>query len=829
MKTMPQQIGKKMKKVIYASNTKEVSALELEARKLAYNAALEAIVMLENDGVLPLKETKIALFGAGAKQTIKGGLGSGEVNERYSVSIYSGLLNNGFQITTEAWIDDYEQEYQNNLAVYNHLSMNPFTIFNDTFDQFDYPVGRLIREDDVDTNTNVAIYVASRQTTEGKDKKLDKNEYSLKDTEIENIKFLKEHYEKVILVINSGVAMDLTSIDDCFPNAILYVAGLGCEGGNALASILKGEASPSAKLTSTWPYKYSDIPFGDEYSYLNGVIDKEYYKEDIYVGYRYFDTFKKDVRYGFGYGLSYTSFSHSYTNFQVNGSIVSYDCLVKNVGNIAGKDVIEAYISMPGGELKKEYRRLISFGKTRCLAPGEEEIIHISFDLKDASSFMTSMASYVLEKGLYLIWSGDSLNTSKIIFGVELDRTYYPYKVANLVKLEEKMDLLEPASDNQYDIDNNLVILKASGIEEVEVSYDLPKIGASLKAKTLVEGLSTSEKIDLCVGMGIKGMLDTDGIYTPGAVGKTTTKLFNKGIINVNLCDGPAGLRILQESALNKRGKLKFVEGNYPTSILHRIPKWLRRPFMEGKKDNHLYQYATAYPVGICLAQSFNKDLCKQIGKMISKEMTKYGITYFLGPALNIHRNPLCGRNFEYYSEDPLVSGMIASSIASGVLEIEGNYPTIKHFACNNTEENRQHSNSIVSERALREIYLKGFEKCIRDTKTSTLMSSYNIINGEYAGNRYDLNMQILRCEWGFRGIVMSDWFETGKGRASAARALASGVDLIMPGSKWDKKDIKQGLKKGSVAISDLNRACLMICEQIITSKVYKDYEESND
>ena len=818
-----------MKQTIYASKTKDITSLELENRHIAYIAASEAIVLLKNDGILPLKEEKLALFGSGARKTIKGGTGSGEVNERYSVSIYSGLLNRGFVVTSNKWLDDYDLEYKEALDLFNSLRFNPFRIFNDATEQFSYPFGREITEDDVDENTKVAIYVASRQAGEGKDKRLDNGDYHLVDIEVKNLEFLKSHFKAVILVINSGSGMDLSNIEHLDLNAILYVNGLGEEGGNAFADVIKGDISPSARLTSTWPNSYKDIHSGAEYSHLNGDLSKEEYKEDIYVGYRYFDTFKVRPRFSFGYGLSYSEFKYEYSNFKINKEEISFDCKVTNIGNFKAKEVVQCYISMPKGEIKKEYRRLISFKKTKALEASEAEILHFSFDIRDAASYLESNASYVLEKGLYLIWAGPSLDLSKIIYGVNIDKTYYPYKLANLVKCDYEIDLLKPDFDNEYDIPTNLEILNIKDIEEVEINYDDFRYKISEEAKELVNNLNTKEKIDLIVGMGIKGMVDASGIYTPGAVGKTTTRLFHKGIINLNLCDGPAGLRILRESALNKKGKQKMLMGSFPVGMMNRLPKWLVAPFLAKDKHKHLFQFATAFPVGTSLAQTFNEDLCYEVGCAISKEMALYGITYFLGPALNIHRNPLCGRNFEYYSEDPLVSGRIAKSIVKGITSIDGNYSTIKHFACNSTEDNRQYSNSILSERALREIYLKGFEICVKEAKVDALMSSYNIINGIYAGNRYDLNTSILRCEWGYQGIVMTDWFETGKDRANDAIAIASGIDLIMPGNNYAKKTIKKGLKKGQVSIKDLDRAASLIIDEMLNSKVYRDLRGKND
>ena len=818
-----------MNRYIYAKSNNDISKLEYDNRKIAFLAASEAIVLLKNDGSLPLKQRSVALFGAGARKTIKGGTGSGEVNERYYVSLYSGLLNYGFKITSNKWLDEYDEEFENALSVYNHIKMNPFTIFNDLFEQFSYPFGKQITKESYSGEANIAIYIVARQAGEGADKSLDNNDYHLSREEVANLKYLKENFKQVILIINSGSGMDLSEVDDLNLNAIIFAPGLGCEGGNALSAILAGDIAPSGHLSSTWPLSYKDIPFGDEYSYLNNNPGLELYKEGIYVGYRYFDTFKVNVRYPFGYGLSYTDFSYHSTNYRIDNDIVSFDCIVKNIGNFPGKDVIQIYASMPNGLLTKEYKRLVAFYKTSTLAPNEEEVIHVSFDVKDCASFLESEASFVLEKGKYYIWLARNVNDAKIIYAFNLDKDYYPVKCKNLVKCCQDLELLNPDFGNEYKDINDVECIDINNIEENIIKYDKYQMTATEDEKKILDSLSIKEKASLCVGMGALGMIDTKGVYVPGAVGKTTTSLFKKGLINVNLCDGPAGLRILKESALTKGGKLKMTEGNYVTSAMQRFPRWLLRMFLAKKKDDMLYQYVTSFPVGIALAQTFNKDLCYEIGHAVSLEMSEYGITYWLAPALNIHKNPLCGRNFEYFSEDPYLSGMMAKYINDGVTSINGNYATIKHFVCNNSETNRQHANSVLSERALREIYLKGFEICVKNSDVYALMSSYNLINGKYAGNRYDLNTDILRNEWGYKGLIMTDWYETGKDKADDVDAIKAGVDLIMPGTKKAKKAIIKKVKNSTLSMDDLDRACILNIRLILNSKVNKDLGNNND
>ena len=338
----------------------------------------------------------------------------------------------------------------------------------------------------------------------------------------------------------------------------------------------------------------------------------------------------------------------------------------------------------------------------------------------------------------------------------------------------------------------------------------------------IMKKLSPKDMIDICTGTGVPGTFKATGITTPGAVGRTTDRFFRKGLVNVNLADGPAGLRVLRRSAIRGR-HLKMVD--YLMAFVQYLPSWILRFIMaDPKKDTVLYQYCTAFPVGTSLAQTWNTDLCEEVGRAISEEMSEFKVTYWLAPGMNIHRNPLCGRNFEYYSEDPLLSGKIAAALTRGVQETEGNYVTIKHFACNNQEDNRTHSDSVLSERALREIYLRGFEICVREAGAKAVMTSYNLINGTYAPNRADLLTDVLRNEWGFEGIVMTDWSSTHKGQARNDLAISAGNDMIMPGGKEYTKTLRKALKKGTLKQEELETACSHIVEQILCSKVSKDY-----
>lgn len=800
--------------------------LEIKNRKLAYEAACEGIVLLKNDGVLPLKDRHVALYGAGASRTIKGGLGSGEVNERYSVSILEGLENNGFIIKNKKWINDYEVYYNKTREVWRATIKKQLTFFKIITGNLDgvqttlvYDNGRAVSEEDcVDTESDTAIYVVARQSGEGEDRKIDKGENDLQKEELQSLRLLKKHFKNVILIINSGCSINLNTIDSLDLNAIIFFGQQGEEGGNALASILLGERCPCGKLTTTWAENYDDIPYAQEYSYLKGNTGNEYYKESIYVGYRYFDSFKKAVRYPFGFGLSYTEFEQKFVSLKLNKTQAEVEVKVTNVGNVAGKEVVQLYVSLPQGRLGKEYQRLATFEKTQLLQPKQSETIKLVFDITSLTSYDTQSASYILEAGNYIIRIGNSSRNTNEVAILHLGKETVVSKHDNIcptIKTFERLvcNLQDEQPDVPvYEIDAENIVCEKTAYKKCT------QVNDSTVAK-IVNGLSLKELAKVVCGAGY---MEFPIHYVPGYTGLTTTRLYKKGVPNATLSDGPAGIRLPKRSALTKKGGVKMYD--YQFEFLEFMPKLLKA-FIVGneKKDRLLYQYCTAIPVAICIAQTWNKQLIKDIGRGIGEEMEKYGVTYWLAPALNIIRNPLCGRNFEYYSEDPVLSGTIAASIINGVNTIKGKYPTIKHFACNNQEDNRQYTSSNVDERALREIYLKGFEIVIKQVKKTAVMSSYNLVNGVYAANSYDLLTKILRNEWGFDGVVMSDWYSTKDSCASTDKAIAAGNDLIMPGGKEYVKKIVKAVKNGSLSIEDLKISASRVLKDILSADILSE------
>ena len=821
-----------MKLLTKASYSSEVTQRERENLQIAYQAACEGMVLLKNDGVLPFQTKKVALYGPGASMTIKGGTGSGEVNERHSVTILEGLQNRGYEITTLPWIEDFERAYAEAEEAYkiekkkrvNFLKFG--SIMNMLFDNFRAPVGRAITQEDVTaSDTDSCIYVLSRQAGEGRDRRAEKGDMFLTDEEVKAISFCAAHYPKFLLVINCGSSVDMSFAQE-IPgiNAVLYFCQLGTEGGNAFADVLSGAVSPSGKLSDTWAKQYSDLPFAQEYSYLNGNLDEEYYKEGIFVGYRYFDSFGVEPAYPFGFGLSYTDFSIKSAGIGAQGSKITVHASVTNTGaTYSGKEVVQLYVSAPNGKLHKEYQSLAAFAKTGVLLPGTHETVELSFDLRSLASYREADACYVLEPGQYILRLGNSSRNTMVIGALSLTEEILVSRHRNICPVKESIGELVSEAYHFEAVADNLphIAMDAAAFETVAYTYETPEICSDKRVQTFLNTLSLEEMVDIVVGIGMFG--GETRFNLPGSVGNTTSKFWDRGLVNVALCDGPAGLRIQKRSTVDKKGKVKPVD--LALSIFEAFPDFVKnRMTGNPEKDTVLYQYTTAFPVANALAQTWNAGLMYEIGTAIYREMKEYGCTFWLAPAINIHRNPLCGRNFEYFSEDPRLSGNMAAAITRGIQQEVGFYVTVKHFACNNQEDNRNGVSSNLTERALREIYLKGFEICVRDGGAKGIMTSYNKINGVYASNCHDICTKALRNEWGFDGVVMTDWFSTNKGQANNALAMQSGNDLIMPGGGSFKKEILKGVKTGLISEADVRRCCANVVKAILNSATQREY-----
>ena len=779
-----------MRNNLFGTLSPEPSELELRNRALARRAAAEGFVLLKNQGgALPLVSKKIALYGMGARKTVKGGLGSGSVEERYSVNIEDGLKNAGYEITTA------------HSFVYR------------------FPSGRAITAEDVaESDTDTAIYVLMRQAGECNDRRLEQGDYYITDTERENLKTVATAYAHTILVINVGGHIDLAFLDEIvgIDAVVLFVQG-GEEGGNALADVLSGKVNFSGKLADTIPLRFEDIPFGDEFSYLNGNLDNEYYKEGIYVGYRYFDSFRKPVRYPFGFGLSYTRFELTAGTAALEGTSVKLPVTVTNTGDCSGKEVVQLYLSAPQGGRHREYQRLAAFAKTEELQPGASQTVELTFPLADGASYDKTRAAWVLDKGAYALRVGNSSRDTAIAAAVELPAPVVVRQCRSCCAPTDELPAFVPETAPAWDIPAGVPVLTADSAAFVTetVDYAEPQVTETAQEKAVLDGLTVEEQAWLLQGGALRnppaGALDI-----PGAGGKTATALLDKGIRNVVFSDGPAGVNICRKVKVLPDGRFAAAEvpERYNWGMLAKgMAAQIAR--LEGEM---VYRYATAWPVEMLLAQSWNTLLLEEIGSAVGEELRAFGVTVWLAPGMNIHRNPLGGRAFEYYSEDPVLTGKMAAALTRGVQSRPGVGVSVKHFCCNNSEDNRNGISANVSERALREIYLTGFEIAVREAQPWTVMSSYNQLNHVYTANRHDLLTDILRCEWGFEGVVMTDWGSTNEKAGAPENCAPAGNDLIMPGSDFDRRRVLEALADGRLTPAQVRRSACRVLRLMLAA-----------
>ena len=809
----------------YGVLSAEPSELELENRALARAAAAEGFVLLKNEGALPLTSDKVALYGMGARKTVKGGLGSGSVEERYSVNIEDGLKNAGLEVTTQSWLDDYDAQYSEEYAAYHDMVedeikdlTNPMQIIPVAHSYvFRYPSGRLITADDVrESDTDTALYVIMRQAGEGNDRKLEAGDYYITETERKNLEIVAREYAHTVLIINVGGHIDLSFMDEIagIDAVLLFVQG-GEEGGNALADVLTGKMNFSGKLADTIPMKYEDIPFGDEFSYLSGDLDNAYYKEGIYVGYRYFDSFGVPVRYPFGFGLSYTQFDIETKSVTAEGSKVTASVCVTNTGDCAGKEVVQLYVSAPAGKQAREYQSLAAFSKTCELEPGKSQTLELSFDLADCAAYREEYACWYLDEGSYILRIGNSSRDTRPAAVIELDNTVVTLICRNCCTPSDELPVFVPetAASSGCLCDVPKITVSAKSFTTRTVDYTEPAVRETEQEKAILDSLSLDEMCELLKGGDLQR--SPEGSFEiHGAAGKTATTLMDKGLMDIIMSDGPAGVNVVDEVYTLPGGK--FV----PAKVPERYNWGMLGKGMAAKlgqiKAPKVYRYATAWPVEMLLAQTWNAPLLEQIGKAVAGEMQAFGVSVWLSPGMNIHRNPLGGRTFEYYSEDPVLSGKIAASLTRGVQSVGGSQACVKHFCCNNIEDNRNGMSVNISERALREIYLKGFEIAVKESKPKTLMTSYNQVNHVYTANSHDLLTDILRCEWGFDGLVMTDWNSCNEKAGRSELCPVAGNDIIMPGSDHDKKCLLEALGNGTVSAGQVRTCASRVLRMIL-------------
>ncbi len=723
----------------------------------------EAIVLLENDGTLPLKkEESVAVFGRVQKDWFYVGYGSGgDVHPPYEVSLFEGLKNQGISFDEELQ-KIYEDWCNEPEHVADHGWWGHWPYFHPEMSLEESVVKKAAGKNDV------AIIVIGRAAGEDRENVLEPGSYYLTDIEKDMLQKVTTCFEKTILIMDCGSIMDLSFVEEYNISAVVFAWQLGQESGNAIASVLSGETNPSGKLVDTIAKKYEDYPSA---AYFGG---KEFnnYNEDIFVGYRYFETFAKDkVLYPFGFGLSYTSFDIMPISLVYNENTTNITVKVKNTGLVSGKEVVQVYCSQPEGVLRKAERVLVAFDKTKVLLPGEEEILEFSIEDKMLASFDDEgdtgfSYAFVLEAGQYDFYVGNSVRGDINCGQVQINETHLVEQCQSACSIASKIDLKERILE---DLPKEIPFSGNKGILLSDVK------SGKHTMEEFVAQLSDKELADLTRGEGsMNSPLGVSG--NAGAFGGITEDLRSKGIPAIITADGPAGLRI-------KR-------------------------------------YTSLLPCGTAIACTWNTKLVESMFEKEGEETVHFNVDVILSPGMNIHRNPLCGRNFEYYSEDPIISGKMAAAAVRGIQK-GGASACPKHFACNNQEYNRNQNDSRVSERALREIYLRNFEICVKEANPQNIMTSYNKINGVWSHYNYDLVTTVLRKEWGFKGNIVTDWWmrkssspEFPQLKDNAYRVRAQ-VDVLMPGNMsftkkgyvYDKKQLKTLGKKNGLTRGELQRS----------------------
>ena len=719
--------------------------------QLSKEAAKEGMVLLKNENhLLPLAEgTRIALFGKGSFDYVKGGGGSGDVMVSYVHNLYDGL-----------------KMQKNAVQIYE-----PLSAFYKADIQHQYEKGAV-----------PGMTVEPELTAELAD-----GAKAFADVAL--VVMLKERFKNIAVVLNIGGVIDLSWIknDDQIGAALLGWQG-GMEGGLAMAELLTGKGNPSGKLVDTFAASADDYPstanFHESFDYVN-------YTEDIYVGYRYFETIpgaQEKVVYPFGYGLSYTTFTLDTTAMWETEDQIFAEVQVTNTGDMAGKEVVQLYFEAPQGILKKPSRQLAAFAKTRLLQPGETQLIRLAFAKADMASYddlgKIQKSAYILEKGTYKFFIGTSVrDTKEGIQTMELAENVITRQfAAHMVPSSLKERMLSDGTFEELP-QTKCNDMNACVFEKMEPGTEeglKPGVRGCARG-ALFDNYGKKQFIDVAEGKlsldeFMAQLSDDDLIHLLG--GQPNTGVANTfgfgnlpdyGVPSIMTADGPAGLRISGDCVIN----------------------------------------TTAWPCATLLACTWNPALVQQVGQAGAKEVKENNIAIWLTPAVNIHRNPLCGRNFEYYSEDPLIAGKMGAAMVKGI-QSQHIGASVKHFAANNKETNRKHCDSRVSERALREIYLKSFEIIVKESQPWTIMSSYNAINGHRASENHELLEDILRGEWGFEGMVTTDWWTRGE----HYKEIKAGNDVKM-GTGFPER-VKKAMEMGQLGRAELKHCAKRVLELIL-------------
>jgi beta-glucosidase len=772
-----------------------------EFKKTLRAAAAEGIVLLKNDdGALPLKkDAGIAVFGRCQMNYYRCGTGSGGmVNPDYVVSIYEALENSGKLTVNKTVRAAYER----------FVEENPYERgagwASEPWFQKEMPLDDdLVKSAAQESDT--AVFIIGRTAGEDQDNKNEEGSYLLTKEETAALAKVCAAFERTVVLLNVGNIIDMKWVKELNPSAVLYVWQGGQEGGNAVLDVLTGEVDPSGKLADTIAENISDYPstsnFGSEKENLQ--------TEDIYVGYRYFETFAPDrVLYPFGYGLSYTDFSIDVCSFERESEETHITVNVKNTGAVSGKEVVQVYLKAPQGLLGKPARVLCAFGKTPLLATGESQKLEFKIPDYMMSSYDDGgvtghRSAYVCEPGEYDFFVGSDVRSAVKAGSFILDELKITAQCEEACAPVRGFMRLSPryvngAVEKSYDkvpvrtADPNkkrLDRLPKANACVGDKGYKLSDVEAGkISMEEFIEQLTDEDLCAISRGEGMSSPKVTAGIA--GAFGGITDRLKDLGIPVAGCADGPSGIRM--------------------------------------DCGTHAY----SLPNGTCLACTFSEEINEKLFNWEGLDLRRHRIDALLGPGMNIHRNPLNGRNFEYFSEDPLLTGKLVAAQIRG-LHKYGVFGVIKHFAGNTQEYKRRNVNNIMSERALREIYLKAFETAVKEGPAMTIMSSYGPVNGIYSASNYDLLTTILRKEWGFKGIVMTDWWAMGND-GEGAKASISNVasqaraqnDIFMvcsdAGSNSNNDNLNESLANGRLTRGELARNAANILGFIMRTQAYR-------
>lgn len=759
--------------------------LETSAR-----AVSGGIVMLKNDGALPLKQGgTAAVFGRIQLHYYKSGTGSGGmVNVSKVIGITDGLLDAGYKLDEQLLNAYREWDEQNPFDYGEGWGGEPWS--QKEMPLTDELVGGAA------SRADAAIVIIGRTAGEEMDNKLEKGAFLLSDLEEDMLRRVTSAFDKTVVLLNTGGLIDMSFMDRYPVSAVMYVWQGGMVGGAGTAAVLTGEVSPSGKLPDTIAYEISDYP-SDKFF---GSGDMDCYGEDIYVGYRYFETFAKDrVRFPFGFGMSYTSFDITASDFKLDGDKVTGSVNVKNTGSTPGREVVQIYCSAPQGKLGKPARVLCGFDKTRTLQPGESQTLSFEIPLESVASYDDSgvtghKSAWILEQGGYVFYAGADVRSASEAYSLTLPETVVRQCKSALGPLTAFKRMVN--SGGKPEFEDVPLTGEAFPHDHAKLPAEIPQTGdRGIRLADVVNGKNTLEEFtaqltdyDLsCIirGEGMGSPKVTAG--TAAAFGGVSDTLTALGIPCACCDDGPSGMRL-------DCGTKAF-----------------------------------SLPNGTLLASTFDRPLMTELFTFMGLEMHTNQVDCLLGPGMNIHRHPLNGRNFEYFSEDPYLTGEMASAELAG-LHSTGAEGTIKHFCGNNRETRRHFLDSVISERALREIYLRGFEKAVKKGGAKSVMTTYGQVNGVWTAGNYDLVTGILRDDWGFDGFTMTDWWANinRRGKAPdksdfAAMAMAQNdVYMVTADGAACNDNTLDSLKSGELTRGELQRNAMNILRFLTTTHAMK-------